>query len=65
LQVAVLSLPADSPRLQAIRWLLESLNSSAQAAVASVMSDSAIPKPNFMTWFIRIIPRRFFGNTAL
>jgi hypothetical protein len=55
LQVAVLSLPGLSPRLQEILWLLLSLNSSARATATSVINDSA-PKQIFTTWFIRIIP---------
>src|SRR5439155_14982648 len=53
---AVLSLPAERPRLQEILWLFESLNSSARATETSVSSGSAKPKQIFMTWFIRIIP---------
>ena len=29
---------------------------AARAGITSVNSDSAAPQPNFMTWFIRIIP---------
>src|SRR6266536_690620 len=65
LQVAVLSLPAARPRLQAMRWLLESLNSSACATDASVMNDSATVRPIFMTRCIRIIPMRFFAMERL
>src|SRR4029077_4554811 len=55
LQVAVLSLPALKPRLQEIRWLLLSLNSSACARVPN-RANSAMPEQNFTTWFILVIP---------
>jgi hypothetical protein len=51
----VLSFPADSPRPQAILWLLLSLNSSAEAN-PSVSDDNTSPSAIFMIWFIRIIP---------
>jgi hypothetical protein len=49
-------LPGLKPRLQEIRWLLLSLNSSAWTTGTSVINNNATPKQDFMTWFIRIIP---------
>jgi hypothetical protein len=59
----VLSFPADSPRPQAILWLLLSLNSSAEEN-PSVGDYNTSPSAIFMTWFIRIIPINIVCKTG-
>jgi hypothetical protein len=59
-------LPGARPRLQAIRWLCESLNTSSALAVDAIAAMESTPaKQIFMTWFIRIIPIAAFVELVL
>jgi hypothetical protein len=63
LQVAVESFPAANPRLQDIRWLWLSANSSARAT-ETITDDNATPQQIFRLSFIRIIPTSIIVNIA-